>query len=168
MPFVRPAKSGDEAAIRKVHLKAFPTASEAELVEQLNADGDAVISLVAEDAGEIVGHILFSRMKVESDGTGLTALGLAPVSVLPERQGQGIGGALIKAGLAAASARGAEIVFVVGEPAYYGRFGFDPATAEPFASPYAGPYLQAKLLTAVNERPNFGRADYAPAFAGLE
>ena len=167
MTCVRPATPGDTAAIRKVHLAAFPTSLEANLVEQLEADCDAAISLVAEDEGEIVGHILFSRMQAEGDGQELRALGLAPVAVLPDRHGQGVGSALIETGLAAATAEGAVMVFVLGELAYYGRFGFDAATAKSFASPYAGEYFQAKLLNEDFKIPEAGRADYARAFAEL-
>ena len=168
MAEVRPAAPGDKAAIRKVHLAAFPTELEADLVEQLERDGDAAISLVADDSGEVVGHILFSRMQVESEGRELTALGLAPVAVLPERQGNGVGSALIEAGLSAARGRRVEIVFVLGEPSYYGKFGFSADAARPFTSPYAGEYFQAKMLGNDFRAPASGRADYPPAFAELE
>ena len=168
MTCVRPAAPGDGAAIRNVHLAAFSTALEADLVDQLSADGDAVISLVVEDDGEVVGHILFSRMQAEGDGRQIEALGLAPVAVLPDRQREGFGGALIETGLAASEADGVKMVFVLGEPAYYRRFGFDPAAAKPFASPYAVPYFQAKVLNGMTEVPTEGRVDYAAAFAALE
>ena len=167
MTCVRPATPGDTAAIRTVHLAAFPTSLEANLVEQLEADCDAAISLVAEDESEIVGHILFSRMQAEGDSQELSALGLAPVAVLPDRHGQGVGSALIEAGLAVATADGAEMVFLVGEPAYYRRFGFDAAIAKPFVSPYAGKYFQAKVLGEGFRVPEAGRADYARAFEEL-
>jgi putative acetyltransferase len=165
---VRAERPGDEAQIRAVHLAAFPTPVEADLVEQLKVDGDAAISLVADDDSEIVGHVLFSRMEVEADRRPVEALALAPVAVLPHRQRRGIGSALIEAGLREAQAHGAELVFLVGEPDYYRRFGFAAATAAPFESPYAGPYFQAKVLGNDFTRPASGRADYAAAFAGLE
>ena len=136
-------------------------------MEELERAGDAVVSIVAEDEG-IVGHVLFSRMEVRADGRELGALGLAPVAVLPNRQSQGIGGALIEAGLRRASELGADIVFLVGEPGYYRRFGFEASAAEPFASPYAGPYFQALALAGDYARPRSGQAGYATAFAGLE
>lgn len=86
----------------------------------------------------------------------------------PERQGEGIGSTLIEAGLRSAQALGAEIVFVLGEPEYYGRFGFGSDVARPFRSPYAGPYFQAKSLRQDFVAPSSGSADYAPAFANLE
>jgi putative acetyltransferase len=164
---IRDETSADAEAVRAVLLAAFPTAAEADLVERLRAEGDCEIALVAEESGRIVGHILMSRMRVEGDGRAFRALGLAPVAVVPERQRQGIGGRLIERALAIAGERGEELVFLVGEPEYYRRFGFDAAEAAPFASPYAGPYLMARRLADV-KLPAAGRADYAPAFAGLD
>jgi putative acetyltransferase len=103
-------------------------------------------------------------MRVEADGEPMR--GLAPVAVLPERQRQGVGSALVEAGLAEARAAGIDIVFLLGEPEYYGRFGFEPLVAQPFASPYAGPYFQALVLSDI-ALPASGSADYAPAFAAL-
>ena len=165
---IRAAIPADAGGIREVHLSAFETSLEADLVERLRDGGDAVISLVAEDAGEIIGHVLFSRMDARADGRAFDALGLAPVAVVPGRQRQGIGSALIEAGLDSAGRRGTDIVFVLGEPGYYGRFGFDAETAKPFASPYAGEYFQAKALRNEFEPPESGQAKYATAFAELE
>ena len=164
---VRAATPGDLDAIRRIHLAAFPTAVEADLVEKLVHQGDAVVSLVASDRGKLVGHILFSRMQAQCDGRAIDALGLAPVAVLPDRQREGIGSALIQAGLSEARVVGAEIVFVLGEPVFYGRFGFDAAMAAPFASAYAGPYLQVKALSPEFIPPSDGSADYAAAFGAF-
>lgn len=162
---VRPERGGDEQAIRKVHLAAFPTPAEADLVSMLRDDCDSVISLVATDGDQILGHVMLSRMRVEADGRSFRALGLGPVAVLPERQRTGVGGALITEAIRQAEERGEELVFVLGEPDYYGRFGFWTEAAAPFASPYAGPYFMAKAFGV--ELPAFGTADYAPAFAKL-
>ena len=164
---IRPATPEDAAGIRHVHLSAFPTPAEADLVQELERAGDAVVSIVAEDEG-IVGHVLFSRMEVRADGRPLAALGLAPVAVVQGRQSEGIGGALIEAGLSRASELGIDIVFLLGEPGYYRRFGFDASAAQPFASPYAGPYFQALPLAGDYARPRSGKAGYAPAFAAFE
>src|SRR3546814_11331876 len=91
---IRPARATDDAAIDAVIRAAFAGTEfghqgEAELVRMIEADGDALVSLVAERDGRIVGHVLFSRMDVEADGARIAAAGLAPVSVAPERQGQG-------------------------------------------------------------------------------
>ena len=166
-PSVRPASPSDAAAIRAVHLAAFPTSAEAELVGMLERDGDAVVSLVAEQEGEIVGHALLSRMRASGDGRDYRALGLGPVAVAPGWQRRGIGSGLIEGALAIAEATREEIVFVLGEPEYYGRFGFAQATAAPFASPYAGPFLMALTLRGA-QLPRAGSAEYARAFAELE
>jgi len=158
---IRDATPTDHAVIRDLVAAAFGQPDEADLVERLRADGDAAIALVAEDNGSVVGHILFSRMQAP-----FRALGLAPVSVTPERQGTGIGSRLIRAGLERAQAEGWQGVFVLGDPVYYRRFGFDPELAEGFTSAYSGPYLMAIALGGeMPERQ--GPVDYAPAFAGL-
>jgi putative acetyltransferase len=164
---IRPAEPRDETGIRALHVAAFPTPAEASLVERLAADGDVVISLVEERQGEVVGHVLLSRMRVEGDGRSLRALGLGPAAVLPGWQRSGIGGALIEGALGIAKALGEELVFVLGEPEYYQRFGFSAATAAPFASPYSGPFLMALALREDLALPAGGKADYAPAFGGL-
>lgn len=164
---VRAAVEADAAAIRAVLLAAFPTPLEADLVEALLRDGDVTASLVAEDAGAVVGHVLTSRMAAEADDRPLRAVGLAPLAVLPGRQLEGIGGTLVRAAIEAARADGEEIVFLLGEPGYYRRFGFSAAAAAPFASPYAGPFFMAILL-AERPAPRAGTAAYAPAFSGLE
>ncbi len=158
---IRDETPSDHAAVRDLVAAAFGQPDEADLVERLRADGDAAIALVAEDNGSVVGHILFSRMQAP-----FRALGLAPVSVAPERQGTGIGSRLIRAGLERAQAEGWQGVFVLGDPAYYRRFGFDPALAKGFTSAYSGPYLMAIALGGeLPERQ--GPVDYAPAFAAL-
>jgi len=158
---IRPEEPADHSAIRAVVETAFPTPAEARLVDQLRADGDAQISLVAIDDGIIVGHVMFSRMAAE-----FRALGLGPVAVKPARQRSGVGSLLIRRGLSQSEAEKWEIVFVLGSPAYYRRFGFDPALASGFTSPYAGPHLMA--LSLIQPLPRLsGRIDYAPAFAAL-
>ena len=164
---VRNAEPHDTSAIRAVHLSAFPAPLEADLVGALERDGDAVVSLVGGSQARIDGHVLLSRMSVFGDSHSYRALGLGPVAVLPEAQRQGIGAALIRASLKAAASAGEELVFVLGEPAYYGRFGFSAECAAPFASPYAGPYFMALRLRDDVPLPRSGTADYARAFASL-
>jgi putative acetyltransferase len=158
---IRPAEPADTAGIRALHGAAFPTGAEADLVEALTREGDAVISLVEERQGEIVGHVLLSRMTVSADGRELRALGLAPLGVRSGFRGGGIGRALIEAALTIARSTGEALVFVLGEPEYYGRFGFLAATAAPFASPYAGPYFMALALRPDFLPPATGHAAYA-------
>lgn len=164
---VRRAGPADASAIRQIHLAAFPTPAEADLVERLERDRDSIVSLVAEQDGRPAGHILLSRMRVAEDGRDWRALGLGPVAVLPDLQRKGLGSALIRAALAEAKEAGEELVFLVGDPAYYRRFGFAAETAAPFDSPYAGSHLMALALSD-SPLPVRGRADYPPAFAALE
>jgi putative acetyltransferase len=122
---IRPEKpKDDEAGIRDVHLAAFPTDAEARLVERLRAHGHHVISLVAEQDGKIVGHILFSPVLAGA----CHGLGLAPLAVLPDHQRQGIGSALVREGLAICKDLICEFVVVLGHPDYYQRFGFRRAS----------------------------------------
>jgi putative acetyltransferase len=109
---------------------------------------------------QIVGHIVLSKMHAP-----FRALGLGPIAVLPERQNKGIGSKLISEALARARADAWDGVFVVGDPAYYGRFGFNAHLASDFLSPYAGPYLMALALRAQNLPVHTGNIQYAPAFA---
>jgi putative acetyltransferase len=158
---IREEQPADRMAIRSVVMAAFEREAEADLVDWLREGGDSTISLVAQENGAVVGHVLFSRMSAP-----FRALGLAPVAVSPEWQRAGIGGALIRAGLERAREEGWEAVFVLGDPAYYRRFGFEPSLAQGFSSPYAGPYLMALALQG--DLPvATGEIGYAPAFARL-
>jgi putative acetyltransferase len=164
-PSIRPERPGDVAAIRLVKEAAFPTPAEAELVDMLRADGDLILSLAAEQDGLIAGHVAFSRIVIERDDNPGAAVSLAPVAVLPQYQRNGVGKALIARGLAMLAAKGEDLVVVLGDPAYYRRFGFAAAEAVPFASDYSGPYLQALRLAGRRVMP--GRLRYPSAFAAL-
>ena len=152
----------DFADVRDLHLSAFPTAGEGDLVEALRCAGDEVLSLVAVDGG-IVGHVMFSRTKAP-----FRALGLAPVAVLADWRRQGVADRLIRAGLERAKDGGWEAVFVLGSPGYYTRFGFNVALASGFQSPYAGPYLMALALQDGGLPATVGEVSYAAAFDDLE
>ena len=155
---IRDEDAADRDQIRAVVTDAFGQQAEADLVTALHADGDAIISLVAVEEDAIVGHVMFSRMTAPK-----RALGLGPVSVSPARQRSGIGSALIRAGLVQASNARWQSVIVLGEPDYYGRFGFKAALTEGFASPFSGPYLQGLALNG--SFPDRGDIGYAPAFS---
>ena len=158
---IRPEEPADWPVVRMIVESAFATPAEARLVDQLRADGDAEISLVAIDDDAVVGHIMFSRMAAE-----FRARGLAPVAVSPGRQRLGLSSLLIRRGLEMAESDGWQMVFVLGDPAYHRRFGFDPALASGFTSPYAGPHLMA--LALARPAPSLsGKIDYPPAFAAF-
>jgi putative acetyltransferase len=163
---VRAAAPADRAAIIAVHAAAFPTAAEARLVEALVADGDDLVSLVAETDAGIVGHVLFSRMTVYADGRALVATGLAPVGVLPQHQSTGIGSALIRCGLDLLDGQRVAICFVLGDNVFYGRFGLDACVARPFACRYAGPHFMARWLDGAVTI-TAGTAAYAAAFGSI-
>ena len=133
---IRPENPADTAAIRRVLEAAFPTADEARLVERLRDGCHLAISLVAEEDGAIVGHIAFSPVQVDGASPAEGGIGLAPVAVLPDRQRQGLGGRLIREGLAACERAGYGFVVVLGEPAYYRRFGFDRADRRGLGNEY--------------------------------
>ncbi len=163
---IREAVPGDVAGIFEVHGAAFPTADEARLTVALEADGDVLLSLAADRDGEIVGHVLFSRMDVIADGKKVQAAALAPVAVAPAFQNLGIGSALIDQGLSLLEEQGVAYVFVLGEPDYYDRFGFDLAVGARFTSPYEGDYWMAQILDG-RPLPKHGEARHAAAFARL-
>jgi putative acetyltransferase len=133
---IRTETAADLPAIRQVNESAFGSADEADLVEALRTEGVVLLSLVAESGIRIAGHILFSRMSIETPAEVVPAVALAPVAVLPQRQRQGIGGALIRYGLDALRVRGERMVIVVGHPGYYPRFGFSTERARSVESPF--------------------------------
>ncbi len=151
----------DHDAIYALTAAAFGRSGEAELVNRLRADGDAVLELVAVQKA-VCGHILFSMLSVAP--ATIRLVGLAPVCVSPEIQGTGIGSALIREGLVRCKAMGFDAVAVLGEPAYYRRFGFRRTTARVLDCAYSGPAYQALELRdgALADGP--WRVRYAPAF----
>ena len=160
---IRPEGPCDHHALRALHRACFPTPAEAELVDRLRADEDVVISLLSSDQDKLVGYVLLSRMSAP-----FRALGLGPVAVAEGHRRQGVAAGLIQASILEARARGWQAIFVLGDPAYYARFGFSAELAAGFQAPYAGPYLMALALQAEGLPVLHGRVDYAPAFAGLE
>ncbi len=127
MIIVRPETPDDFKAIRNVNVLAFGQSNEADLVDSLRVAGALSISLVAVQHNLVVGHIAFSPVAIESDDGAFTALGLAPMAVLPQYQNGGIGSQLVEAGLQACRRLGHAVIVVLGHPEYYPRFGFDPA-----------------------------------------
>ncbi len=127
-------------AVREVLLRAFEDRrEEALLVELLHTASAAVVSLVAaaQTDGRVVGHILFSPVQVDGRGSDPPIMvGLAPVGVLPEYQGRGIGSRLIREGLDACRKAGYGAAVVLGEPDYYSRFGFERASGKGLGNEY--------------------------------
>ncbi|MFT7574605.1 MAG: putative acetyltransferase [Alphaproteobacteria bacterium] len=152
--------AADHSAIRTVVVDAFDQTDEADLVEALRAGGDLAISLVAMDGDAVRGHISLSVLK-SPDAT----LALAPVSVAKSCQGRGIGSMLIREALIQARTIGFKMIFVLGDPDYYCRFGFSVETAVDFPCDYAGPHFMALQLT--EQSVEVARVEYAQAFSNL-
>ena len=161
---VRGEAATDRAAVRRINELAFEGATEADLVEALHRDELVLASFVADVDGDTVGHILFSRMWVDTPAGAVEAVCLAPVAVLPLQQRRGIGTALITRGLDEMRRLGERVVFVVGHPAYYPRFGFGPANAHGLASPFPPEAFMVMELVPGAVRSVGGRVRYPPAF----
>ena len=124
---IREERPEDRSAVYKVNRQAFETPAEADLVDALRPVADPFLSWVAVVDGRVVGHILFTPVRIVGEGRERTALGLAPMAVLPEFQNQGLGSRLVRAGLDGCRALGHSAVVVLGHAEYYPRFGFEPA-----------------------------------------
>lgn len=158
--FIRPAQSTDADAVARLNDAAFGGPAEAQIVRALAADGDSLLSLVAiDDAEGLVGHIEFFRILI--DGQPLAA-GLGPMSAKPGHQKSGIGSYLVRTGLEELDILGEKLVFVLGHPSYYPRFGFEEATARPFKAPWSGPHFMA--LRLADGGPAAGTLTYPKAF----
>lgn len=159
-------QAGHQAGIRAVLLDAFPTPAEADLVDALRVNGHLALSLVEERAQQVIGHVAFSPVATEPptrDGWGL-----APVAVLPDFQRRGVANALIEAGLEHGRETGIPFVVVLGEPSYYGRFGFQPASGFGLASEYdAGDAFMALELQPAGLETVGGLVRYLPEFSSL-
>jgi putative acetyltransferase len=160
---VRPEQPEDSGAIHALHAAAFGANTEGELVDALRNEGAVVLSLVAAEQERILGHVLYSRLQIDDRDAGASAL--APISVAPARQRHGIGSALIAEAHRRLRTQGETLVLVLGEPAYYARFGFTTEAAKPFRTPYDGEYLQALRLSS--DAPKSGTVTYPTPFARL-
>jgi putative acetyltransferase len=161
---VRPEKPEDLETIRQVNRRAFGKEDEARLVDALRDGGYARLSLVAEEDGRVVGHILFSDLPIVKQAGTLHALALAPLAVLPEFQRQGIGSRLVRAGLRSCAEAGHKVVVVLGHPDYYPRFGFSATLAKRLKSPFSGPSFMALELTPGALAGVTGEVCYPPPF----
>ncbi len=129
---IRPEQPGDADPVREIHRLAFSRPDEARLVDRLR-HSDGAISIVACDGGLVVGHVFFTPVTIDPPRGDAPTAGLAPVAVRPDRQRRGVGGALVRKGLAACRDHGYAAVVVLGDPHYYSRFGFVPAAARRLA-----------------------------------
>ncbi len=166
---IRPERSGDFVAIRRLVVAAFESEAEGDLVENIRASDNYIseLSLVAERAGEVVGHVMVSRIQLVDGDRRREAHSLAPVAVAPKAQGQGIGGALIRAVIGLADDMGLPLVVLEGSPRYYQRFGFEHSVEHGihFDLPEWAPPEAAQVVRLTNYDTSIkGRVAYPPAF----
>jgi len=164
---VRLEQREDRVAIRKLHEAAFARHFEARLVDVLREKARPYLGMVAIDHQGLLGHLLFTPVRCAAQPDA-RLLGLAPMAIRPERQRQGLGTRLLKAGLSAARDTGARGLLVLGDPAFYGRFGFEAAERwqlhcswEVPAGAFMARELNAPGLTGLS-----GLISYHPAFDG--
>ncbi|MFT7840059.1 N-acetyltransferase [Saccharothrix sp. BKS2] len=165
---IRRETPADVEAIRAVTGAAFAAnpGGEARLVDELRADTGWIpaLSLVAEADGEVVGHVVCTRASVD----GAPALGLGPLSVLPARQRTGVGKALVHTALGVADGLGEPLIVLLGDPTYYSRFGFRPASTLGITPPIPewAPHFQARPLSSYHPALR-GTFHYAHPFTTL-
>jgi len=135
---IRAEEERDQAAVFEVNRHAFDREDEAKLVDVLRVEADPVVSLVAEEDGAVIGHIMFSPVEL-SGSPDLKIMGLGPMAVTPQRQRSGVGSSLVRAGVERCRALGYGAVVVLGHPEFYPRFGFRPASQFGVGSEYEVP-----------------------------
>lgn len=165
---IREPQADEEERIAFVVRRAFGSEAEVQLVRDLRAEDAMVCELVAEsDGAGIVAHVAFSRLTAKSGGGKIKAAAVAPLGVLPTRQRTGIGSALVELGLAQLKEMQFELAVVLGDPAFYGRFGFSALLAKFLDAPYSGDGFQAaELVPGVLGKRRWQIA-YPAAFAKL-
>lgn len=164
---IRNENRQDWPAVDALLRAAFPTDAEALLVARLRRAASPLLSLVAADGDEIIAHILFTPVTL--NGAKTLLMGLAPMAVLPERQHQGIGSALVNAGLQQCKLLKASTVFVLGHANYYPRFGFHPTAPFGISSEYdvhAENFMMAQLDNEQGELPH-GIIRFHPEFNSM-
>ena len=161
---IRTEELDDIEQVRQVVTAAFPSDAESRLVDALTANGKAIISLVAMNGEEVLGHILFSPVKT-TPPTEAAGLGLAPVAVRPDAQSLGIGSRLIREGLRLCKELGYDYCVVLGGPRYYQRFGFEKASPFGIRNEYG--VDEEFMIIRFSDREVTGLVQYASEFAEL-
>jgi putative acetyltransferase len=162
---IRLEETTDWPALYAIYDAAFGQLAEADLVRRMDEDGDLILSMIAYDE-KPAGHIAYSRLRLHQMPT-IRACVLAPLAVCPAFQKQGLAADLVRHSLKRLTDAAYDLVVVLGEPHYYGRFGFDPKLARKLKTPYDGPYLQALALSDKGKEAH-GSVSYARAFAELK
>ena len=168
MVMIRKESPGDYAAVRRINELAFGQADEAEIVDRLRGVAQPLISLVAVLEGRVVGHILFSPVSIETEGSAFPALGLGPMAVLPGFQRQGVGSELVRHGLEEGRRLNQTVVVLIGHPEFYPRFGFSSAKAKGLRCEFEVPeeaFMVAELTPGAL-RGRVGVVKFRPEFGG--
>lgn len=152
MATIRHERYEDARGVRAVNEAAFGQSTEADLVDMLRIHVPDAVSLVAEDGGSIVGHILFTPAVIEGPGGCVEGVGLAPVAVAPGHQNRGVGSDLVTQGIAILRERGIPFVIVLGHPEYYPRFGFERASSRGLASQWSDVPDEAFMVLVLDEK----------------
>lgn len=169
MTQIRFERDGDQDGIRDVLNAAFSGPDESQLVDALRADGDILVSMVADEDGEIVGHIAFSRLEIPSlnGDSAIRGAALAPVAVAPTHQRLGIGSELVRQGIENCQELDLDAIVVLGDVKFYRRFGFNAEMAKCLKSPFSGQNLMIlPFFDGVLDEFE-GRTIYPPAFGPL-
>ena len=152
---IREATDSDLNDVLSVEKEAFGYDKESNLVKDLLSDSSArpLHSLLAFNDDRAVGHVLFTSARLEGTQNGVSISILAPLAVIPDLQKQGLGGKLIERGLKHLAHSGVDLVFVLGHPDYYPRYGFKPAGVQGFEAPYPIPEEHADAWMVQELRP---------------
>lgn len=166
---IRPERPEDHEAIAEVVEAAFGSPAEARLVESIRSSDQYMpeLALVAELDGRVVGHVMVSGATLEAGGTSRRIVMLAPLAVAPELQRSGAGSALVREVTRLADERGEPFVVLEGSPDYYGRLGFEPASAHGISLPlpsWAPPEAAQVLRLSADDPALRGRVVYPPTF----
>ena len=152
---IRPETPADHPVVHAVNERAFGRPDEARLVDAVRDEVSPCLSLVAELFGVVIGHALYTAVRVASPDQEWIAMALGPIAVEPEHQRQGVGGLLIEVGLDGCRRTGHDVVFVLGDPGYYPRFGF--RAARPLGLCYPPCETDAFMVTELSDDAIGGR-----------
>lgn len=165
---IRPENACDRQQVHAINVAAFGSSAEADLIVNLRQRAQPIVSLVAEDGNELVGHIMFSPVTLPGHSD-LKFMGLGPMAVAPAHQGRGYGSALVEAGLDQCRNLNVSAVVVLGHPEFYPRFGFSRSAVFGIDSEYDVPeeVFMAMELAPGRLQAVSGTVRYHAAFADL-